>query len=42
MPDDFMKKFDAIEKIVTEINFKFEYGNKEKNNRYLFSYEENR
>ncbi len=37
-----MKKFDVIEKIVTDIDFKFEYGNKEKIYRYLFSYDENR
>lgn len=37
-----MKKFDVIEKIVADIDFKSEYGNKEKIYRYLFSYDENR
>ena len=37
-----MKKFEVIKKIVTDIDFKFEYGNKEKIYRYLFSYDENR
>ena len=37
-----MKKFEVIEKLVTDIDFKFEYGNKEKIYRYLFSYDNNR
>lgn len=37
-----MKKFEVVEKLVTDIDFKFEYGNKEKIYRYLFSYDNNR
>ena len=37
-----MQKFEVIEKLVTDIDFKFEYGNKEKLYRYLFSYDKSR
>ena len=37
-----MKKFEVIEKLVTDIDFKFEYGNKEKIYRYLFGYDKKR
>ena len=37
-----MAKFDVIKKIVTDIDFKFEHGNKEKIIRYLLKYDKNR
>ena len=37
-----MKKFDVVEKITADIDFKFEHGNKEKIHRYLFCYDKNR